>query len=86
MSQLVFSICQNPEEVGSNASEEMELPAKARASRQNASFLFPYLLHRLQTEGVVQIKGESHLKRSRLKVGLPTSNDLIEGEIPHRCT
>lgn len=33
VSQLVLSICQNPEEVVSNASEETDLPAGVRASR-----------------------------------------------------
>jgi hypothetical protein len=36
-SQLVFSISQNPE-VGSNASERMDV--RARASRQNVSFFY----------------------------------------------
>jgi hypothetical protein len=36
---------------------------------------------------VLQIKGgSSHLKRSGLKVGLPTSNDLIKTKIPHGYT
>jgi len=34
MSELVFSICQNPEEPGSNASEIMDLPGKTKAIRQ----------------------------------------------------
>lgn len=33
VSQLVLSICQNPEEVVSNGSEETDLPAGVRASR-----------------------------------------------------
>jgi hypothetical protein len=38
-------------------------------------------LYKLPPEGVAQIKGgSSHLKRSLLKVGLSTSNDLIKRE------
>jgi hypothetical protein len=33
MAQLVFSISGNPEEVGSNATEEMDLLVRARARR-----------------------------------------------------
>ena len=58
MSQLVFSLHQNPEEVGSNASEGMDLLGRLRASRQGESFLLP-----CPHIGVVQIKGgSSHLK------------------------
>jgi hypothetical protein len=64
MSQLDFSICRNPEEVGSDASEGMGLLVRmrARTSRQKEeppSFLF---FHRLAAD-VDQIKGRpSHLK------------------------
>lgn len=33
MSQLILSICQNPEDVGSNTSEEMNSPQKMKVSR-----------------------------------------------------
>jgi hypothetical protein len=64
MSQLFFSTCWNPEEVGSNANEGIDLLARARASRQRkrASFLLPCPLYRLPAKGVVQ-----------LEVDLPTS-------------
>jgi hypothetical protein len=48
MSQLVFSICWNPEEVGSNASEGIDLLARVRASRQEERASF------FQVEAVVQ--------------------------------
>jgi hypothetical protein len=42
---LVFSILQNPEEVGSNASEGKRLAIQAKASRQRAkAFFFLYRL------------------------------------------
>ena len=48
-------------------------------------FFFPCSLYRLAAESVAQIKGEfPHLKRSRLKVGLSTSNDLIKKKNPYR--
>lgn len=66
---LVFSIRQNPE-VGSNASEGRDRPARA-------SFLLSSPLYRLPAGGVAQTKGgSSHLKRFRLKVLLLTSNYL----------
>jgi hypothetical protein len=79
MSQIVFNICWNSEEVGSNA-KGMDLSARMTASRQK-SFLFPCPLNRLPAEGVVEIKGGFyHLKGSRLKVVLPTSGDFNEEE------
>lgn len=38
--QLGFSRCQNPKEVGSNASKKMDLPARTRASRQDQASVF----------------------------------------------
>lgn len=38
MSQLVFSTHQNPEEVGSSASEVRDFPERARTSKEPASF------------------------------------------------
>ena len=59
MSELIFSICQNPEEVHSNASEGIDLLVRGRANRQRENKL------------------PSSLKLwSRLKVGLPTTEDL----------
>lgn len=54
------------------------MPEKAK----RASFL-PCPLLGLTPEGVAQIKeGSSHLKRSRFKVGLPISDDLIKKNPP----
>lgn len=87
MPQLVFGICQNPREVGSNASEEwMDLPVRARASRQRESFHLPLPLYRLPIEGVDQIKGgSSYLRSSGLVVYCPTSNDFIRKKVAPRC-
>lgn len=42
----VFSICQNPDEVGSNASKEMNSPVRVRArARLTASIPFPHVLY-----------------------------------------
>lgn len=66
----------------------MELPMRMRASKERKPHS-SMSLHRLSAEGVTQIKDVSfHLKRSGLKEGLFTSNDLIEKKIPHsvlRC-
>jgi len=59
---LVFSIHQNPKEVGSNASEGVDLPLRVRASRQRAKrrqSLLPSPYLGLPAEGVAQIKGGS---------------------------
>jgi len=45
MSQLIFSIHQNPEEVGSNNSNEgMNLPSSLKASKQNQKLPPPTFL------------------------------------------
>jgi hypothetical protein len=45
MSQMVFTIYQNPEEVSSNASGEMDLPARVRSSRQREKASFFHVLY-----------------------------------------
>ena len=63
---MVFSVCQNPKEVGSNANEEMDLSVRARESRQREQgFLFQVLYTGCQQK-----------VWSRWKVNLPTSKDL----------
>jgi hypothetical protein len=42
--ELVFRRCQNPKEVGSNASGGMNLPVRARASRQREQAPFFHVL------------------------------------------
>ena len=50
---LVFSVCWNPEDVGFNASEGMDLPARVRTKQtKNKCFLLPCPLHGLPAEGV----------------------------------
>lgn len=72
LSELVFSILlQNPEEVGSHASEGTDVPMGWGEQAGKASFLL-CPLDRLQAEDVSYIKGgSSQKKRSWLKVGLP---------------
>jgi hypothetical protein len=86
MSWLVFSIHWNPEEVRSNASERMDLPSQSKQAEQALSSSKSFIW--LPSEGgsdyrhifplqKIQIKDRSFLlKRSGLKMGLPTSNDL----------
>ena len=65
MSQLVFSICWNPEEVGSNASEGMDLLARQekQAKTKSISLLPCPFIVSLPAEGMAQIKYvSSHLK------------------------
>jgi hypothetical protein len=66
MSQLLFSVCQNNEDVGSNASEGMDLPVRRIANRQieQAS---SYCVHSLSYQQKVWL---------RLKVDHPGSKDL----------
>lgn len=73
LSELVFSILlQNPEEVGSHASEGTDVPVGWGGQAGKASLLLLCPLDRLQAEDVTYIKaGSSQKKRSRLKVGLP---------------
>ena len=83
MSQLVFSIHQNPEEIGFNASEKINLPARVKSNRQKASVLLSCPLYGLPTEGVAQIKGGSCcLKGAELKVSLTTLNNLLKKKYP----
>jgi hypothetical protein len=55
MSQLVFSIHWDPEEVGPSASEGMDLPGRGITSRPRESFLLPCSLHSLPQEDRFQI-------------------------------
>lgn len=57
--------------------KEWAWPGRARTSKQGTSFILSWPLYRLLAEGVAQTTGGSfHLKRSKLKVYLPISNDL----------
>ena len=58
VSQLIFSIYQNPEEVGSNDSEGMDMVADmGREEAKRESFLPLSPLYKLPAEGVDQNKG-----------------------------
>ena len=52
-------MCQNPEEVVSNACEGMDLLERGMADRQSESFLLPHSLYTLPPEDMAQIKGGS---------------------------
>jgi hypothetical protein len=67
--QMAFNICWNAKEVGSNVSDGLRLPVRVRASMQREQAFFASIN-----------SGSFNLKRSRVKVGLPISNDLIKGE------
>lgn len=83
MSELVFRICQNLEEAGSNAREGMDLPVRKNRQREKASYLHDLSIG---CRSHAQIKdGPAHLKRSGLEMGLATSNNLKK-KIPYRCT
>jgi hypothetical protein len=72
--QRSFSIHLNPERIGSNSREEMDLLTRmwTIGQRKNESLPFPNPLYKLPPEAMAQIKGDSsYLKRSQLKVGLP---------------
>lgn len=73
MSQVVFSMCWNSEEVSSNSSKGIDFTSESNSKqvRNNYFFHVRYVVCCL-AEGVVQVKDRSsHLKRSVLKVGLP---------------
>lgn len=61
MSQLVFSIQWNPKEVGSDASEELDMLARREQAKNKTSF--PQVLYIGQKKA-----------RPSLKVDLPTSD------------
>jgi hypothetical protein len=57
----------------------MDLPSTTRQAKSKASFFHVLYLCGLPEEDVARIKGgSSHLKRCGLKVGFPSSNDLIK--------
>jgi len=74
MSQLVFSIYQNPKKVGSNTSKEMELPMRANRQREQHPSSTPFIQAASRRYDPVK-GGSSHLR------SLPTSNDLIKKKI-----
>jgi hypothetical protein len=65
-------------EVGSNACGRTNLSERAKANRQRAKASFLQVLYIDFQKKLCPGKKFSHLKRSGLKVGLPTSNDLIK--------
>ena len=67
MSQLVFSMCCDPKELGSNASEEMDLAVRERAKRQRTNASIFHVLY----------VGCLHKVWPRFKVDLPTSKDPV---------
>lgn len=72
MSQLAFSTHWNPEEVGSNASEGMDLLKRREQAGKEQSFLLLHHLYRLPADGMAQIKGgSSYFKVSKTLRGMP---------------
>ena len=57
MTPLVFSRCGNPEEVGSNASEGLDLLARGEQTGKEQKLPSFMSLYRLPAEGMAQIKG-----------------------------
>jgi hypothetical protein len=55
ISQLVFSTQQNPKEVGSNASERMDLIMKASKQVKSKNSLHPFSFYTLSAEDVVDL-------------------------------
>ena len=57
MSQPVFSICQNPEGVGSNANKKNGLTSKSESKQaKKASFHLPCPVYGLPAEGVAEFR------------------------------
>jgi hypothetical protein len=72
MTPLVFSRCGNPEEVGSNASEGLDLLARGEQTGKEQKLPSFMSLYRLPAEGVPHIRGRfSQLKGSGLKMYFP---------------
>lgn len=68
MTPLVFSRCGNPEEVGSNASEGLDLLARGEQTGKEQKLPSFMALDRLPAKDMAQIKGvSSHLKDSEQK-------------------
>ena len=59
MTQLFFSICWNPEEIGAKTSEGKLASESESKQAKRESFLLLCPFYRLPAEGVAQIKGES---------------------------
>ena len=76
VSHMVFRVLQNPKEVGSDASEGKNVPARERASRPRAKASFFHVLYI-----------GCHQKRWAIfSVDFPTSNDSIKKNPLNRCT
>jgi len=66
MSQPVFNVCWTPEEVGSEASERMDLVAGKSKKAKSKGLLLPRLYIGLQQNVILIRAGSSQLKRSGL--------------------
>lgn len=87
ISQLAFSTQQTPKEVCSNASEEIDFLARVKQAGKKNKQSFPKNLCMLLAEGMVHIKSVFlFFKRSRLKMSLPSLNDLIGKLVPQGST
>lgn len=83
MSQLIFGLCQNPEEDDSNTSEGMDALAEQQAGKEQ-ELPSSKSFHRRPIGGTAQIRGGvSQLQRSGLEVYSLTSKIQIRGGSPH---
>ena len=89
ISQLVFSVHWNPEEVGSNASERMDLLAGKEHLGKEQKLPSSMSLYNLSGESMTQIRGGcSQLKYLNISPMIPTfpiySGDLVFFYCPYR--
>lgn len=83
MSQVIFSIPWNPNEVGFNASEGMYLPAMREHTSKEQKLSSFMTLYRLLAAGVAPIRGGFfQLKWYGFKVCLPASRYVLKACVP----
>ena len=86
VSQLVFSVCWNPKEAGSNASEGMDVLARQEQGEKEQKLPFSVSLYRLPAEGMAQTHityVSLHIKIWIKCVYLLTSKVWTRMGIPH---
>lgn len=84
MSQLVFCLCWNPEEAGSNANEGMNVLTMSGQAGEEQELPSSMSLHQFPAGGMAHIKGmSSHLKIRIKVVCLSTSNVWTRNELTY---
>lgn len=82
-----FHTQQIPKEVCCNASEEIDFLARVKQAGKKKKQYFPRNLCMLLEEGMVHMKSVFlFFKRSRLKMRLPSLNDLVGKVVPQGST